>query len=87
MNLLIQIETIHRTFSDAPESFVLEKSNLVEIEKVLTSALKDHQEWVKYICDSLPFNHGEDTFLLSPSPRQILNTSYRGKIVKISLIK
>lgn len=85
--IILQIETVHRTYSDAPISWVLDKGDLPSIERVLTKELKDHQEWVKYICDSLPFNYGEDTFLISPSPNQILNSSYRGKIVKISPIK
>lgn len=87
MSLLIQVETVHRTYSEAPESFISKSGDVVEIRVFLKINLKEHPDWVEAICNILPFNHGQDVFLISPGPRQIMNSAYRGKVVKVSTIQ
>ena len=86
MDLLINIETIHRTYSGESELLISEIGDVEKIKKFLSTHLSDHVEWVRVIIDAIPFMQGPDIFLISPSSRQIANTSYRGKIVKISRI-
>lgn len=86
MRVAIRIHSIYSTHWGTPKVFTVDAEDMLGVRAILGDALNPEVEWLTSICNAVPFCKGHDTYVIPPATMDLMNSTYRGKIISIERI-